>query len=318
MAIVLITGVAGFIGSHTAERFLREGHEVWGVDNFDPFYSRSVKENNLSGLLRNPLFQFLEFDFTSEDYSPLKARKFDAVLHLGAKAGVLPSLKDPQEYIQVNIHGTWRILEFMRDSGCNKLLFASSSSIYGNNPVPFEESADVSRPISPYAFTKKSCELLTHTYHSLYQMDVLNLRFFTVFGERQRPDLAIHKFVKAMLNGDSISLYGDGSTSRDYTYVLDTVDGIYRAFEFISRSNGIYENINLGNRNPVSLRDMVATIERVLEVKAKLLFTDAQPGDVDSTFASIEKAEQLLGYAPSTSFEEGIRRFISWYKQASS
>ncbi len=318
MAIVLITGVAGFIGSHTAERFLREGHEVWGVDNFDPFYSRSVKENNLSGLLRNPSFQFLEFDFTSEDYSSLNGIDFDCVLHLGAKAGVLPSLKVPQEYIRVNIHGTWRILEFMRETGCNKLLFASSSSIYGNNQVPFEESADVSQPISPYAFTKKSCELLTHTYHSLYRMDVLNLRFFTVFGERQRPDLAIHKFVKAMLNGESISLYGDGSTSRDYTYVLDTVDGIYRAFEFILQGNGLYENINLGNRNPVSLRDMVATIERTLEVKAKLLFTEAQPGDVDSTFASIDKAEKLLGYSPSTSFEEGVRRFVHWYKQAAS
>ena len=157
LASVLITGAAGFIGSHTAERFLREGHEVWGIDNFDPFYPKEVKERNLQGLLNHPGFHFLEFDFTSSDYSPLKNIEFDAVLHLGAKAGVLPSLKNPEEYIRVNIQGTWRILEFMKERGCRKFVFASSSSIYGNNPVPFEESADVSKPISPYAFSKKSC-----------------------------------------------------------------------------------------------------------------------------------------------------------------
>ena len=314
MARILITGVAGFIGSHTAEKFLSQGHEVLGIDNFDSFYPREIKEDNLRLLKLQQGFHFREFDFTSDDFSLLPMQEFDAVIHLGAKAGVLPSLKDPQEYIRVNIHGTWRILEFMKESGCKKLIFASSSSIYGNNAVPFEESADVSQPISPYAFSKKSCELLTYTYHSLYKSDVINLRFFTVFGERQRPDLAIHKFVKTMLKGEPITLYGDGGTSRDYTYVLDTVDGIYRAWEFISSRNGVYENINLGNKSPVSLLEMVQTIERVLNMKADIRFVPAQPGDVDRTFASIEKAGRLLGYAPETSFEEGVRRFAGWYK----
>ncbi len=318
MARILITGVAGFIGSHTAEKFLANGHEVVGIDNFDSFYSRAVKEDNLQFLLSQEGFHFKEFDFTTDDFSQLSEQPFDAMVHLGAKAGVLPSLKDPQEYIRVNIHGTWRILEFMRESGCKKLVFASSSSIYGNNAVPFEESADVSQPISPYAFSKKSCELLTYTYHSLYKPDVLNLRFFTVFGERQRPDLAIHKFVKAMLQGETISLYGDGGTSRDYTYVMDTVDGIYRAWEFLQSREGIYENINLGNRNPVSLLEMVQTIEKVLGIKANITYLPAQPGDVDRTFASISKAENLLGYSPQTSFEEGIRRFAEWYKSKNS
>jgi UDP-glucuronate 4-epimerase len=314
LARILITGVAGFIGSHTAEKFIQEGHSVLGIDNFDPFYPRHVKEDNLHFLRTQPEFEFREFDFTKDDFGVLGNQSFDAVVHLGAKAGVLPSLKDPQEYIRVNIHGTWRILEFMKQSGCSKLVFASSSSIYGNNPVPFEETADVSQPISPYAFSKKSCELLTYTYHSLYRQDVLNLRFFTVFGERQRPDLAIHKFVKAMLKGETISLYGDGGTSRDYTYVLDTVDGIYRAWQFLNSGQGIFENINLGNRNPVSLLEMVKTIEHVLGKKANLSFQSAQPGDVERTFANIEKAERLLGYSPKTTFEEGVHRFSVWFQ----
>ncbi len=318
LARILITGVAGFIGSHTAEKFIEEGHSVIGIDNFDDYYPRQMKERNLCSFLERPGFEFLEFDFAKDDFAPLKEKQFDAVVHLGAKAGVLPSLKEPQEYIRVNIHGTWRILEFMRETGCRKLIFASSSSIYGNNPVPFEESADVSQPISPYAFSKKSCELLTYTYHSLYQTDVLNLRFFTVFGERQRPDLAIHKFVKAILNEEPITLYGDGSTSRDYTYVADTVDGIYRAWSFLNSGEGIYENINLGNRSPVSLKDMVETIEKVLETKADIQYLPAQPGDVERTFASIEKAGRLLGYNPETTFEEGVRRFANWYQQSNS
>ena len=315
MPRVLITGVAGFIGSHTAEKFLQEGFQVLGIDNFDPFYPREVKEKNLENLNGLPGFEFRQFDFASDDFALLGLDHVDAVVHLGAKAGVLPSLKEPQEYIRVNIHGTWRMLDFMKSIGCKKLVFASSSSIYGNNPVPFEENADVSQPISPYAFSKKSCELLTHTYYSLYKIDVLNLRFFTVFGERQRPDLAIHKFVKAILKGEPITLYGNGETSRDYTYVMDTVDGIFKAFQYLASNEGVFENINLGNRNPVSLLEMVNTIEKVLGIAPELRFAEAQAGDVDRTFASIEKAEKLLGYSPKTSFEEGVRHFANWYKQ---
>lgn len=315
MPRVLITGVAGFIGSHTAEKFLQEGYQVLGIDNFDPFYPREVKEKNLENLNGLPGFEFRQFDFASDDFDSLGLDHLDAVVHLGAKAGVLPSLKEPQEYIRVNIHGTWRILDFMKSIGCKKLVFASSSSIYGNNPVPFEENADVSEPISPYAFSKKSCELLTHTYYSLYKIDVLNLRFFTVFGERQRPDLAIHKFVKAILKGEPITLYGNGETSRDYTYVMDTVDGIFKAVQYLDSNIGVFENINLGNRNPVSLLEMVKTIEKVLGISPELRFAEAQAGDVDRTFASIEKAEKLLGYSPKTSFEDGVRHFANWYKK---
>ena len=314
MARVLITGAAGFIGSHAAERFLQSGHQVVGIDNFDPFYPRQIKERNLSTLLGNAEFEFHEFDFTSEDFSILNKVPFDLVVHLGAKAGVLPSLQRPQDYIRVNIEGTWRILEFMRETDCKKLIFASSSSIYGNNPVPFEETADVSNPISPYAFSKKSCELINHTYHKLYNLDILNLRFFTVYGERQRPDLAIHKFVASILHGKEIQLYGNGETSRDYTYVGDTVEGIYRAWEFLASGSGIFENINLGNRNPVSLLEMVRTIEDVLGSKANVRYLPAQPGDVDCTFASIEKAERMLSYNPTTRFREGVARFVNWYK----
>jgi nucleoside-diphosphate-sugar epimerase len=202
----------------------------------------------------------------------------------------------------------------MVKTGASKLVFASSSSVYGNSQVPFAESADVSRPISPYAFSKKAGELLTYNYHHLYKLDVLNLRFFTVFGERQRPDLAIHKFVKAILNNEPITLYGKGDTSRDYTYVKDIVQGIWLSFQYLAQNQGVYEILNIGNNKPITLLEMVETIKKVLGLNPEILFSEPKPGDVDRTFASIEKAKSLLGYQPETSFEEGIRHFVSWYK----
>ena len=314
MSKILITGVAGFIGSHTAELFLAKGYEVVGVDNFDDFYPKQIKEANLKGLLDTRGFQFAELDFEKANLLEIFPDRFDGIIHLGAKAGVLPSIKNTEGYIESNITGTYKILDYMVKTGASKLVFASSSSVYGNSQVPFAESADVSRPISPYAFSKKAGELLTYNYHHLYKLDVLNLRFFTVFGERQRPDLAIHKFVKAILNGEPITLYGKGDTSRDYTYVKDIVQGIWLSFQYLAQNQGVYEILNIGNNKPITLLEMVETIKKVLGLNPEILFSEPKPGDVDRTFASIEKAKSLLGYQPETSFEEGIRHFVSWYK----
>lgn len=314
MPNILITGAAGFIGSHTAELFLEKGYSVYGIDNFDPFYDRSAKERNLKELSSHSQFFFQELDFCTGDLGANLPGHFDAVIHLGAKAGVLPSIQQMPQYIDVNIHGSQRIMDWMVKIGCKKLVFASSSSVYGNTAVPFLESADVNHPISPYAFTKKSGELLTHNFHYLYGLDVLNLRFFTVIGERQRPDLAIHKFVKAILNDQPITLYGDGSTSRDYTYVKDIARGVFQAYEYLAQHQGVYDILNIGNSQPVSLLEMVETLQKVLNKKAIIHFDSPKPGDVDKTFASVEKAARLIGYKPETSFEEGVKRFVNWYK----
>jgi len=314
LAKILITGVAGFIGSHTAELFLQNGFEVTGIDNFDEFYPRIKKEKNLSELLKHPSFTFVEMDFEKADLPGTFPEPFDGIIHLGARAGVLPSIKNTEGYISCNITGTFKILDFMVKTGVQKLVFASSSSVYGNSQIPFLESSDVSKPISPYAFSKKAGELLTYNYHHLYNIDVLNLRFFTVIGERQRPDLAIHKFVKSILNNEPITLYGKGDTSRDYTYVKDIVQGIWLAFEYLRKNEGVYDIVNLGNNKPVTLLEMVETIQRVLGVQPEILFTDPKPGDVERTYASIEKAKSLIGYEPKTSFEDGVRHFVNWYQ----
>jgi UDP-glucuronate 4-epimerase len=219
-----------------------------------------------------------------------------------------------EAYIDVNIKGTQRLLDWMVKIGCKKFVFASSSSVYGNSSVPFTETADVNTPVSPYAFTKKSGELLTHNFYHLYGIDVLNLRFFTVIGERQRPDLAIHKFVKAILADEPITLYGDGQTSRDYTYVKDTARGVFLAYNYLMNHSGVYDTLNIGNSKPVSLLQMVETLEKVLEKKAIVQFDNPKPGDVEKTYADISKAEKLIGYKPETSFENGVRSFVTWYK----
>lgn len=312
MSRILITGIAGFIGSHLAERLLINGYEVVGIDSFDPFYPRALKEQNLAEIRKTGTFEFFDLDFSEPGAMERISGNVDAVIHLGAKAGVLPSLKDPAAYIKTNIQGTQNILEWMRARSITKLVFASSSSVYGNNQTPFSESDDVSKPISPYAFTKKSCELLNHTYHHLYGFDVINLRFFTVFGERQRPDLAIHKFVKAILADEPITMFGDGSTARDYTYVLDIVEGITSALSYVQQHGRVFEIINLGNYAPVSLREMIDTIYSVLGKSPRIHQIEKQPGDVEITWANIEKAKTLLGYQPMTSFREGVERFILW------
>ena len=318
MSTIIVTGCAGFIGSHLAESLLGNGHQVIGIDNFDPFYDRKIKERNMLDFINHPRFHFLEVDLADSDAlnEGLGQHQIDLVVHLAGKAGVRPSISDPQGYIRGNILATQNVLDVMKNKGIKKMAFASSSSVYGNTKeIPFHEGQDVSNPISPYAFTKKACELLNYTYHSLYGLDIINLRFFTVFGPRQRPDLAIHKFTRLILNGEEIPMFGDGSTSRDYTYYEDTVTGIEEAINYLQEHDNVYETINLGNNQPVKLVEMIAAIEKATGTKARIRQMPMQPGDVDITFANIEKAKKMLGYKPKYSFEEGVKNFVEWYKE---
>jgi len=318
MKNIIVTGCAGFIGSHLCEKLLKDGSFVLGVDNFDPFYSRSIKESNMRNFINHPNFKFLEFDLSNKEElnKQLKGTNANLIIHLAGKAGVRPSIENPESYIRANIISTQNILSFMKDNGIKKLAFASSSSIYGNTKdTPFNEDQDVNKPISPYAFTKKACELLNYTYHALYGIDILNLRFFTVFGPRQRPDLAIHKFTRLILNNQEIPMFGDGSTARDYTYFEDTINGICLSAEYLFKYKNVFEIINLGNNHPVKLLDLIATIEKATGEKAKIKQLPMQSGDVEITYANIDKAKRLLGYQPKYSFKEGINNFVVWYKQ---
>jgi UDP-glucuronate 4-epimerase len=312
--IVLITGVAGFIGSNLAMKLLSEGYFVVGIDNFDNFYDPNIKKNNLNGLLKNKNFAFYELDIRDmPNFSKIK-EKIDIVVHLAAKAGVLPSIHAPQEYISVNITGTQNILNYMKEKEIKKLIFASSSSIYGNNEkVPFSESDNVDYPISPYAFTKKACELMNYTYHHLYNFDILNLRFFTVYGPKQRPDLAIHKFVKLIAAGKAVEMYGDGSSARDYTYIDDIVLGIQKSMEYVLSKDHIYEIINIGNNSPITIKYLISIIHELMGKPENILMLPMQPGDVNTTYSDISKARNILNYNPSTDIRSGLKKFIDWY-----
>jgi UDP-glucuronate 4-epimerase len=313
---ILITGVAGFIGSHLADRLLGEGHTVVGIDNFDPSYPRLAKEENLNSARQHERFTFVEADIRRQEDLALLAADLegcDAIAHLAAKAGVRPSLEDPAGYHETNVVGTANLLELARELGVKQFVFASSSSVYGVNPnVPWSETDKVLLPISPYASTKVSAELMGHVYAHLYGVRFIALRFFTVYGPRQRPDLAICKFSHRILNGEPIKVFGDGSTRRDYTYVDDTVFG-FRAALLYDRSP--YEIINLGNDRTVPLRELLELLERVLGRPAVRSAQPEQPGDVPQTWADISKARELLGYNPSVTIEEGVTRFADWMKR---
>lgn len=314
MADILLTGCAGFIGSHLTERLLADGHQVIGIDNFDAFYPREAKQRNLSTLLGKQGFAFNEIDITNAEALFALKEDFEVVVHLAAKAGVLPSLKDADGYINTNIRGTNNLLELMVARDVKKLLFASSSSVYGNNKsIPFRETDAVDEQISPYAFTKRSCELMNHSYHHLYNLDILNLRLFTVYGPRQRPDLAIHKFVKLIDGGQPITMYGDGTTARDYTFVKDTVQGFVNALSYILTHEDVFEILNLGNHKPVQLKELISSIYEAMGKVPDIERKPMQPGDVDITFADISKAQALIGYNPSTNLSDGLEAFIKWY-----
>ncbi len=313
---ILVTGAAGFIGSHLCEFLVKRGDEVVGIDNFDPFYSREEKERNLLGLSSDPGFTFIEEDILGlRSNQSIKEYKVDLVVHLAAKAGVLPSIKDPKAYQKTNIDGTFEVLEFMREEGIKKLVFGSSSSVYGNCPeAPFREDMRVSEPISPYALTKATNEMMTYNHYHLYGIDSVNLRFFTVIGPRQRPDLAIHKFFRMIRDGEPITIYGDGSSARDYTFVEDIISGILAAIDLVKEKESFYEIINLGNHRPIPLSRMIEVIEEISELPVKKVSMPFQAGDVDITNADISKARKLLGYDPKTPFEEGVNTFYNWFR----
>lgn len=311
---ILVTGGAGFIGSHLVDRLLDRGDAVEVVDNFDPFYPDAIKEANIAAHRSLPNYRLHQVDIRDLDaMREALSGDYDCIVHLAAKAGVRPSIEDPVAYQETNVRGTQNLLELAaKEWKTPQFVFASSSSVYGVNPnVPWREDDRVLEPISPYASTKVSGELLGHVYSHLYGIRFIGLRFFTVYGPRQRPDLAIHKFTNLISEGKPVPYFGDGGTSRDYTFVSDTVQGILGA---IAYQKTRYEIINLGNDATVTLREMVSTIEAALGKKAELQQLPDQPGDVPRTWANIEKARALLGYNPTVSFREGVEKFVQWHE----
>lgn len=313
----LITGGAGFIGSSLADDLLEKNNRVVVIDNFCDFYNPQIKENNIKNALENENYKLYRGDIRDKELlnKIFSENNIDVVVHLAAMAGVRPSIENPVLYQEVNCLGTQNILECMKEKRIMNLVMASSSSVYGNSKtVPFKESDIVDFAISPYAATKKANEVMTHVYHKLYNINVIMLRFFTVYGPRQRPDLAINKFTRLMLEGKKIPMFGDGSTSRDYTYIGDIVDGIERSVNYCLNNSNVYEILNLGNSSPVSLKEMINVIGKCLNVVPDIEELPMQPGDVDRTYACIDKAKNMIGYNPQTPFEEGIKKFVKWYK----
>lgn len=312
----LITGGAGFIGSTLTERLLKEGNVVVTIDNFCDYYDPKIKKDNIKKFIDNPNYKLYRGDIRNRENvkKVFDENNIDVIVHLAAMAGVRPSIENPLLYQEVNGIGTQNILEEAKLHNVKFLVMASSSSVYGNcREVPFKEDMIVDYAISPYAATKKANEVMAHVYHKLNGMNIIMLRFFTVYGPKQRPDLAINKFTRLMLDGKEIPMYGDGSTSRDYTYVDDIVDGICKSCDYVMNNNDVYEIINLGSNNPISLKEMIEIIGKELNIEPNIEELPMQPGDVDRTYACIDKARKLLGYNPQTKFDDGIKKFIDWY-----
>jgi len=334
----LVTGGSGFIGSHLVEQLLKNGHSVINIDNFDNFYSYQIKIKNTL----ESISEISDFEYTDKEndiqtlvslsksshytlyYQDIRDKEglelifknhsIDLVIHLAALAGVRPSIERPLEYEEVNIRGTMNLWELCHQFNIRKFICASSSSVYGNNEkVPFAETDNVDNPISPYAATKKCGEVLGHVYHQLYAIDMIQLRFFTVYGPRQRPDLAIHKFTKLISQDEEIPFYGDGTTARDYTFIDDIIDGITKSLQYLETHSGVYEIINLGESQVINLNEMLSTIENTLGKSAIRKNLPLQPGDVQKTNADITKARTLIGYKPDTNFQNGIKKFVEWF-----
>ncbi|HEX8476456.1 MAG TPA: NAD-dependent epimerase/dehydratase family protein [Pyrinomonadaceae bacterium] len=314
---ILVTGGAGFIGSHLVASLLAEGRfDVTVVDDFNNFYSPALKRENVAAYLNRPDFRLIEADI--RDRAALEGAfaesQFDAVVHLAARAGVRPSLAEPLLYAETNITGTLNLLELARAYDVKQFVFGSSSSVYGDNAkVPFSEEDSIRQPISPYAATKAAGELLCHTYSHLHGIRTIALRFFTVYGARQRPDLAIHKFARLINEGQPIPVFGDGTTRRDYTYIDDIIAGLRAAIDYDA---SMHEVVNLGESRTVELRELITLLERELGREALIDRQPLQPGDVPQTFADISKARALLSYRPQTPIEEGIRRFVEWFRRS--
>ncbi len=320
---VLITGAAGFIGSHLCERLLSEGWTVVGVDNFDDFYDPKIKRQNIADCLKNKNFKLIEADVRDEAaMDKVCSSGVEAVIHLAAKAGVRPSIDQPLLYADVNVSGTVTLLEAARKSRIDKFVFGSSSSVYGNNrKLPFAEDDNVDFPVSPYAATKKAGELICHTYYHLYGIRATCLRFFTVYGPRQRPDLAIHKFARLIERGRPIPVYGDGTMMRDFTYIDDIIDGTVAAIEQLitwhrgsAEQTAAFQIYNLGESRPLTVNELVAELEKALGKKAVKTHVPPQPGDVERTYADITKAARELGYNPTTPIQTGLARFVTWLR----
>ena len=334
----IVTGGSGFIGSHLVEHLLKNGHSVINIDSFDDFYDYKIKiKNTLESVGKTLEFSFHEkeldiqkliFETSSKNYQLyyqdirdndglekiFQKHKVDAIIHLAALAGVRPSIERPLEYAEVNINATLNLWELCKNFKIKKFVSASSSSVYGNNlKTPFSENHNVDQPISPYAATKKCGEILGHVYHQLYGIDMIHLRFFTVYGPRQRPDLAIHKFTRLISENKEIPIYGDGSTARDYTYIDDIIEGILKSILHLEAHHDLYEIINLGGSEVISLNEMISTIEETLDKKARKSILPMQEGDVEMTNANISKAKILLNYHPTTHFQNGIKKFVEWF-----
>lgn len=314
MPKILVTGFAGFIGSHLTERLLKEGNSVIGIDDFNDYYDPKIKEENISGIKSNKNLIFYRTDI--RDKTKVEQifieHKPDIVIHLAARAGVRPSLKLPTLYEEVNVLGTLNLLEAAKTNACKKFILGSSSSVYGEcKNIPFKESELDLKPISPYGVTKLSAERHCYTFHHLYKMSVICLRFFTVYGPRQRPDLAIYKFTKLILDGKPVPVFGDGMYKRDFTYITEIIDGIISAINYDKSG---FEIFNLGESRTTSVLDLVKLLESSTGKKAIIDWQEAQPGDVPLTYADVGKAEKLLDYKPRTSPEDGIKKFVEWFK----
>lgn len=314
MKKILVTGGAGFIGSHLSESLLKQGHKVICLDNFNDYYNPRIKQRNVASFENNSNYELIQGDILDLQLlrQVFRNSNIAIIVHLAARAGVRPSIQEPLLYQRVNVEGTTNLLEMAKEFNIEKFIFGSSSSVYGKNKkVPFSEIDSVDHPISPYAATKKSCELICYTYHHLYNFPVTCLRFFTVYGPRQRPDMAIHKFAKLVFHNQKIPMFGDGNSRRDYTYISDIIDGICKSIERCSD----YHIYNLGESKTIELKNLIELIANCLGMEPIIQMLPVQPGDVPITYSDISKAKRELGYDPKVSIDEGIKKFVSWFKE---